>query len=62
MHDGYLDWRENHCETIRLFDVIFWDTGFVMQGWKSMILMRGPDGALLVEHWKDEPKGLYGKL
>ena len=48
------------CETDREFDVIIWGTGFVMQGWGSMVPIRGLNGTLLADHWTDEPKTLYG--
>ena len=49
------------CEIHRSFDVIIWGTGFLMQGWGSMVPTRGLFGSLLADHWTDEPKTLYGK-
>jgi cation diffusion facilitator CzcD-associated flavoprotein CzcO len=50
------------CERHRSFDVIIWGTGFLMQGWGSMVPTRGLNGVLLADHWRDEPRTLYGKV
>jgi len=47
--------------TTRNFDVIIWGTGFIMQGWGSMIPTRGRQGRLLSETWGDSPETLFGQ-
>ncbi|KAJ9615798.1 hypothetical protein H2200_001875 [Cladophialophora chaetospira] len=49
-------------QTNRPFDVIIWGTGFLMQGWGSMVPTRGLNGTLLSDHWADEPETLYGTM
>ena len=55
---GLAQLRESH----RSFDVIIWGTGFLMQGWASMVPTWGINGSLLADHWSDEPKTLYGEF